>query len=206
VRQNRPIFNGLFSIENRLPLRQNFHHVASRELLGVVDRYRTTEPAILLYNTIRSGVGTLTWYGNMVFPENPRAKILLPINNGRESQAGYRGELYCTAAAGSGCRVSGLRLTYNTIQFHIESVEPTTAVLNFNYHPGWSSRPGQVLNHDGLLAVRVPAGYVGQVHLRFSDAHFRAGCGVLAASSLAWFGGGGELIRRRRRESRRRAR
>jgi hypothetical protein len=47
VWQNRPVFNDLFSIENRLPRRQDFHHVAARARLGVVDRYRVTEPPIL---------------------------------------------------------------------------------------------------------------------------------------------------------------
>jgi len=196
--QNAPRFNGLFSAENQVPSRQVFHHVASRELLGVVDRYRLSTPRILMYDNIRSGVGTVTWYGNMVFPEKAKAKLLLPVENEADAQPGYRGELYCEQVAAHGCAVRNLQLTYNTIRFHVEAIEPTIAVINLNYHPGWTTPNGEVLDRSGLLAVQVPGAYVGQIELRFTDKRFRAGCLILATSALAWFVGGALSIRGRR--------
>jgi len=199
VAQSWPVFQKLFHAENSVPVRQPFHHVAAGDLLGVVDRYRATEPPSLLYDQTRSGIGTITWYGNMVFPENPKAKVLLPINNEPEMQAGYRGELYCAEALN--CAANDLRLTYNTIQFHVESAGPADVVINLNYHRGWSAGIGEVVNREGLIAVRIPSGHRGQVDLRFRDARFLVGCVVLATSLVVWFVGVAHATRVRRLSS-----
>lgn len=46
----------------------------------------------------------------------------------------------------------------NAIELRARLTRPTTVLVNQNYHEGWSSSQGEVIDHQGLLAVALPAG------------------------------------------------
>lgn len=48
--------------------------------------------------------------------------------------------------------------TPNTISLHYAAGSGSTIILNNNYAEGWNTNYGLVINHDGRLALRVPAG------------------------------------------------
>ena len=67
------------------------------------------------------------------------------------------------------------------LTFHVELDQPTRLVINQNYHRGWKSGAGQVVNEAGLLAVELPAGK-HEVSLRFLPT---SAIGGLSVSLLA---------------------
>jgi hypothetical protein len=74
-------------------------------------------------------------------------------------------------------------------------VRPTRLVVNQNYHRGWKSSVGSVVNEEGLLAVELPAGR-HEVTLRFAPTSAVGGLMVSALTALMLVG---LLWRRERR-------
>jgi len=68
----------------------------------------------------------------------------------------------------------------NQIRVHVELVKPARVYFNTNWHPGWRSDAGQVVEDNGLLTVDLPAG-THDVTLRF---HPRSALGGLATTAL----------------------
>ncbi|HXU64552.1 MAG TPA: hypothetical protein VN962_22790 [Polyangia bacterium] len=81
----------------------------------------------------------------------------------------------------------------NAIDLDVTLARPATLLVNQNHHTGWRSNVGQVEDHDGLLAVALPAG-PHQVQLRFRPRSAIAGAvsSALALLLAVW------SIRRRR--------
>ena len=194
------LYGALFSLPDFVTPRETFYQVSDQKLVGVIGRYRETPPDHLeanQYYNIRRGVGTITWYGNLVFPEHARAKVLVDASGASIPQEGYRGEVHCVDAPKGECRVGDLKLTYNTIRFRLSASEASTVVLNFNQHPGWSSQTGEVMSYEGLLAVRVPASTDEEIVLRFSDPRFVIGLWIALAAAALWCLGGVAYVQRK---------
>jgi len=85
----------------------------------------------------------------------------------------------------------------NRIDLDVTLARPTTLLINQNHHTGWRSNVGQVEDHDGLLAVALPAG-TQHVQLRFRPRSAIAGAvaSLLAVILAVW------VIRRRRWDGR----
>ncbi|MFT3708188.1 MAG: hypothetical protein QM817_11095 [Archangium sp.] len=69
----------------------------------------------------------------------------------------------------------------NALGFHARTDRPTRIVINQNYHRGWKTDVGTVVNDDGLLAVELPPGDA-KVTLCFLP---RSAIGGLIVSALA---------------------
>jgi len=106
----------------------------------------------------------------------------------------YRGEVYLLRAApGSAVRAE---LTPNRIEVALETPEPDLLVVNQNWFPGWRAERldtaaaaiGAAREHEGLLAVEVPAGRT-RLAFVFDPPGARRGMllGALGlAAGLAW--------------------
>lgn len=80
--------------------------------------------------------------------------------------------------------VSRARWTPNELELRVDALRRTRVVVNQNFHPSWHASVGEVVDHDGLLAVDVPAGQ-HELTLRFLDWPGWIGAFI---SALAWFG------------------
>jgi hypothetical protein len=87
--------------------------------------------------------------------------------------------------------------TPSTIDLDVTLSRPAELLINQNFHTGWRSTVGQVRDHDGLLAVELPAG-VEKVRLSFRPRSAIAG----GVSSLVAFLIACWLIGRERRGNR----
>ncbi len=97
------------------------------------------------------------------------------------NQAGYRGEQYLI---GPGT----LQPTFwspEGLAYEVDARAPTLLVVNQNYDSDWRATEGEVISHDGLLAVDLPAGH-RVVRLWYSCWRLMVGCLIgLAALVLA---------------------
>jgi len=69
----------------------------------------------------------------------------------------------------------------NRLGFNVTLAQPTRVLINQNYHRGWKTSVGTVVNDEGLLAVELPAGS-STLELRFLP---RSAVGGLLTSSFA---------------------
>lgn len=195
------IYSVLFNVMDTPPLKEGFYQIAYRRHIGKLLRYReppTYLPEVNQYFNIRRGIGTITWLGNMVFAERPKAAKIFDESGIVTAQEGYRGEVYSDNPSDGRFVAKALRVSYNTVRFRANNSKPTTIVLNMNYARGWSSLDGEIINRDGLLAVRIPAGSARYIRLQFRDNLFFTGLGVTVVAGILWLVVGMRRIRRRR--------
>lgn len=182
------VFQGHFGEAAAEPVREDFHHVSFARWAGMVGRYRVPDlsiPETVMYHNMRRDVGTITWYGNFVLPENAQPRFVVDEAGQKENNGSYRGEASCLGA--EECRAEMLHLTYNTVTVAVDGAESARrVVLNFNHHPGWTSDVGSVVNHQGLVAVDLPPGQWSRVALRYSDGQFMGGFWIFVVSALGW--------------------
>jgi uncharacterized membrane protein len=67
----------------------------------------------------------------------------------------------------------------------VEVNTPGTLVINQNFHRDWHADRGTLLNHDGLLALRVSETGPYDVRLRYHPRGFYAGVVLTALAMLA---------------------
>lgn len=84
----------------------------------------------------------------------------------------------------------------NRITVDVRLTEPNTLLINQNYASGWRSSAGQVISHQGLLGVELPAG-THLVTLSYRPRSFLWGLAVSALALLVSI----RLLWRRRRTS-----
>lgn len=198
ARSSTVIFDGLFSNPRVVSDHSEpFHHVAIASLEGTVDRYRfnhTTQPALNQYYHLKRGIGMITWYGNLVFPENVTPKYRIGDDGVPTPNREYQGEVYCVPG---NCRGELEGLSYNQIHVLVEVPEGgSEVVINFNHDERWSSSVGRVISHEGLLAVAgLPPG-LQQVHLRFRDGLFSIGLAIASTTLVMWLWMAPRLFRR----------
>jgi hypothetical protein len=195
-----PIYSGAFNILDSPPPKEGFYQVAYRDYLGKASRYREPpedRPEVNQYFNIRRGIGTITWLGNMVFAEHPKARKVFDKSGSATVQEGYVGEVYCDNPGEGIFIAKALRVSYNTVRFRAINSKTATIVLNMNYARGWSSLDGEITNRDGLLAVRIPAGSERYIRLQYRDNLFLKGLVVAVVAGILWLIVGVRSIRRR---------
>jgi hypothetical protein len=100
------------------------------------------------------------------------------------NQKGYRGEQYMD---GSG-NVRPLEWSPNRLSFAVDAPAVSKMIINQNYDAGWklTRGKGEVVNADGLLAVKVPA-MSQNVTLLYRAAAWRVGLAISVLSIvIAW--------------------
>lgn len=197
------LYPRVFTADPVVGPREAFRQVAHRELYQRVDRYRrpgklTREFNHDQYHLMMRGIGTVTWYGNLVFPECSIPQSF--IQNGHMvPNPEYAGEAWFESPAGDREAAPGFGFTYNTLTASAKGADGRLLVFNFNYSPHWRTSAGQMWSKDGRLGVVLPSGFEGTVRLRYVDPAFRLGLAAMLAGLVAWFGGMPLLMRTWRR-------
>lgn len=101
-----------------------------------------------------ANLGSIQCFEENPLPESPALRGDLPA------------EEY--PAPGGDASVSRIRWTPNMLVLEVDARSPARVLVNQNHDPGWRASVGQVVAHDGLLAVDVPAGKHRLV-LRYRD-------------------------------------
>jgi hypothetical protein len=184
----------------QVPLRevrpQQFYQVASASWVGVPshDRWgrgpiRGVEETVMYFN-LQKNIGTITWYGSVVLPENAAAKFLINKNGTARKNANYRGEVYCATVQNSECDIQQFVITYNrlTVSTGRNFTEPSEIIFNFNYDPRWSTNQGTVVNNNGVLAVKLSGSNNRNrsIVLNYSDQLFFAGFAFFLVGFVVW--------------------
>ena len=132
------------------------------------------------FNLLR-GVATVNYHTSLALPEYVEPKTFVDRFGREHENSQYRGEVHALAA---GTRVPITFPRPNGIVFALSLPSEDTVVLNQNFDHGWSASVGQVTEHNGLLAIRLPAGE-HTVGLHYSSWHFPAGVAASAAALIA---------------------
>jgi len=135
----------------------------------------------------RSNIGALHCNESLDYQDVDRMKVTAA------NQPGYRGEYYLLGPGELALR----RWTPNALSFDVATPGPNVLVINQNYDANWrlTRGRGEVISHNGLLAVRVPAGGE-ELRLVFRSFLFLLGAGI---SLLTCAVAAGLWIRERRR-------
>ena len=98
----------------------------------------------------RNNMGALHCNEELDFHEVSTMKVIA------SNQPGYRGEYYLLGTGSLALR----RWTPNKLSYDVVTPAANVAVINQNYDANWrlAQGRGEVFSHDGLIAVRVPAG------------------------------------------------
>jgi hypothetical protein len=73
----------------------------------------------------------------------------------------------------------------HSIALKVKANQPTLILVNQNWNRAWRSDVGQVINHQGLLAIQVPQG-THRLNLHFRDSLLLIGFWISLASWLFW--------------------
>ena len=152
----------------------------------------------MLYDLPRRGIGVV--YDAEDIPTGlvpvVQGQIILGAFRPPRDNPIYRGEVWVKEGAAT---LGDLEVPPNTLRFTARVEQDAWIVVNQNWHRDWRSEQGfPVENLEGLLTVRVPAGFDGTVELRFRPRALRLGLAVslpVWILALLW---GGYWWRRRR--------
>src|SRR5262249_22911596 len=131
----------------------------------------------------RTNTGTLSCFEESPLSISPRLRPNLPADEYLEDPN-----------AGS---VQRVRWSPNRIVLEVDARVPTKVLVNQNFAPGWRVDGGQLVDHFGLLAARVPAGK-RTVTFTYLPRSFLIGSAV-SLSAIAAGVGFVIFLRRRRR-------
>jgi hypothetical protein len=171
-----------------------FYQVAASRWLGFTKhRWRTPNPDVaetVMYLNLKKNVGTITWYGAVALREDAVPKLLIHEDGTAMRNPSYRGEIYCATVRGSDCDVEDFLISYNrlTVNTGKNFTEPSKIIFNFNYDPRWSTEQGAVVNHNGLLAVRLPHtdSRNQTITLNYRDGWFLVGFIFFLIAGVVW--------------------
>jgi hypothetical protein len=165
--------------------RGEFYQVSYRRLIGTIRKGRGALRKDDQYNNVRRNIGTITWSGNIVLPENAVPKLIID-KQGEHANPDYIGEAALVGPNANRGKISRFILDFNTMKLVYSSPLPQTILLNFNFNDGWSSSAGQVEERDGLLAINVDPANDKEVVLRFADPKFTLGCYLAVLAAICW--------------------
>jgi len=165
-----------FLLANLGPLVGN-HYAAARgrpmtapppSLAQEFHQARGTRWALAYYGPM--GRGCLSCYDAYPVPQSPLLRGDLEAE-----------EYFADPTNGTVRRVSW---SPNRIELDVDAARPGRLLVNSNWHPGWRSNVGDVVNDKGLLAIDLPAGKQA-VTLRFAPRSTLGGALVSVAALLA---------------------
>jgi hypothetical protein len=177
--------NTAFSQSQPSYARGDFFQVSYRFLIGAIKKRRKSVANEDQYFNVRRNIGTITWNGNIVLPENAVPKFIID-RTGEYPNPDYVGEAAFVGPHSNEARVTEFILGYNSIRLRYSSTVPQLLLLNFNFHSGWASDQGDVQQHDGLLAIKIEPAIEREITLTFSDPLFSIGCYIAAISAVAF--------------------
>ena len=96
------VYRGIFSLPDFKTSPEVFHHTASRRLLGKLERFRGAKPQLLALNqyyNMRRNVGTITWNGGTLLPENAIPKFVVDRRGLQHANPDYISEARCEPSA-----------------------------------------------------------------------------------------------------------
>ncbi len=155
------------------------------------------------YLNVLRNVGTVDWYVAIPIAENAIPRYFVDANDRLIRNPEYRGEAFFLAEAGPSRQLTSAAETHsdqqvpggyvtrpsfrpNSITVEVSAPTPGVLVINQNYHPAWRTDRGQLLERDGLLAVRLQETGSYTVHLRYLPRSFVVGLAISALSLLGW--------------------
>ena len=154
---------------------------------------RGPEPGIdeaVMYFNVQKKIGTITWYGNVAFREHATPKFLINENGAVTRNPGHRGEVYCLTVQGPNCNIENFSISYNrlTVDTGTNFTEPSSIILNFNYDPRWTTNQGMVMDHNGLLAVKLVnfSNHNRSIVLNYTDRSFLLGLAFFLVGLVLW--------------------
>jgi hypothetical protein len=98
----------------------------------------------------------------------------------------YRGEAYFLGADEASGDVGQYAFGPNSITVPVTVREPGILVINQNYHPAWQTDRGELLDREGLIAVRLRETGSYAVRLSYLPRSFVTGLAVTVLSIAAW--------------------
>jgi hypothetical protein len=133
------------------------------------------------FNLLR-GVGTVDWYGSYLLPEHAVPRYYVSLDGDQVLNPRYRGEAWLEQGAGV---IDGLLIRPNTIHFDATLKESGRVVVNQNFLAGFQTSVGQLVEHEGLLAVDLPVGQ-HDVELLYRPRNLLLGLAASFLATLAW--------------------
>ena len=106
-------------------------------------------------------------------------------------------ELQCEAWVEGEGEVVEVDIGHNDVALSVRLPAPARVVVNQNHLPGFRATAGTVADHDGLLAVDLPAGE-HSLELRYRPTRLIAGLAASGLAMLAWIVAVAVLVRRSR--------
>ncbi len=129
---------------------EGFFQVQSRKL----PIWRAGPPESLAHVNLARGVGTIDWYTGVHYPNQAVPRYFVERDGSYTPNPSYRGECFWLETGDAlPCDLSS-----NRIVARAATSTTRTLVVNQNFHADWRSQGGTVIAHEGLLALRVPAG------------------------------------------------
>ncbi len=148
-----------------------------------------------LYLNMVDNVGSIDWDGDILLPEYAVPAAFVDEGHQTQPNPEYRGEIWFAAGGG---RVQVSRFSANEIAVELEPTAPATLVINQNFDRRWRSSHGEVLSHEGLLAIRdLPHGSAYTLTLKYSSPAFLIGLAVTVVSLAVVIGAWVGNVRRR---------
>jgi hypothetical protein len=168
-----------------------FYALVAMDPLEARQQYRAYQDFFF----VREGVGVLNWYDPLPLPCQAVPRYIYVLGQEYRAYPPYRGEAWLTSGAHAVIRQESWTPLGMTVD--VELTGPDTLVINQNYNRRWTASTGEVVEHEGLVAVRLPAdATVVRLSYRPTDYYLAAGVSLLTlAACLAAIG----LDRRRRR-------
>jgi hypothetical protein len=171
------------------------------------------EPALAVaYHNLLRNVGTLDWYIAMPMAESAMPRYFVGADNTHIPNSRYRGEAFlveepelsrqapsslsqppapATGQTGSDEHRSAgdvAKPTFrpNSITAQVTIRRPATLVINQNYHRAWKTDRGELVDRDGLIAVRLQETGSYTVNLSYLPYSFVVGLIVTILSIAGW--------------------
>lgn len=192
----KPMTAAMWMVPPRIPAGRMFHFEVEPPF-----QYRRRDWAGPMYLAMLGNTGVLNCYGTPPFDRRGARAI---------SDPRYRGEVFVEGEGGAAAGIVGAAAQIVGATAQIVEWSPSRAVVevtgagdgallvyNMNYDEGWRSDAGPVIEREGAVAVRVPAGS-SRVALRYRPPGLALGLllGAATAAIAAW------LVRRERRVER----
>lgn len=165
------------------PARVVADHLDSRACL-VQPRWAPRPQEGNAYFNLLRGVATVNYHTSLALPEFAQPRHFVDRFGRLHPNSRYRGEAY---VVGGEEHVLVHADEPNRLRLSVRLPEPGVVVVNQNHHRGWAASSGTLIEQDGLLALRLPAGE-HDVELRFEAAAFwwGAALSLAAAAGALW--------------------
>ena len=156
---------------------EQFFNVQGKNL----PRGRTRPFRAATYLNLLRNVGTVDWYTGIPIAENAIPKYFVDADNNYIQNPEYRGEFFFLESENTATGAFGP----NSITVSVNIQTSGTLIINQNYHRDWHTNHGELLNKDGLIALRLSKIGSYAVHLQYISRSFYAGLAISILSLIS---------------------